>query len=293
MVVPIVNNNLHEINFLKNHPLGPRLSSREIAANLELSEIEIDALLKSCVENDYGGCEQELNWLQNHPLGPKYSGNCGSSVKIALGIAWNFVIIIAIYVCDQLPLIQDIFKILLDYYTQMVDIVSEYVSESHDEAKYGDTVYLNNNSYYNLINDSSFDDTQLMNTTGEAWITADLSGLSDSDYVDEISLWKAEFLEIFALPEIVHELYDNTMTHEMHQMNMVLASLETHLANGYHNGTAESVLMIRAKHYREWFIKVFPVAIDDFLLNMVYTTDLTFARHIDMMNLALRTKYSQ
>lgn len=293
MVVPISHNNLHEINFLKNHPLGPRLTIGEIADYLKLPEIEIDVLLKHCVLNDYGGCDQELDWLQTHPLGPKYIDNCSSSVKIACSIVWNFLIIIAYRICDQLPLIQQIFHTLSIFYTRIVDIVSEYVSDGSVEDKHDDSMAFSGSAIYNLSSDSPFSDAQLANLTSEAWITADLSGFEDSGYVNQITVWRAEFLDIFPMPEIVHELYDGTMTSEKHQMNMILATLEEHLANGYQNETAASVLMIRAKHYREWFCKLFPVAFDEYLLNLIYTPELTFERHIDMMKLALRTKYSQ
>lgn len=293
MVVPIVHKSLHEVNFLKNHPLGPHLSVRDIAAYLEAPEVEIESMLRNYTTDDYGGCDQELYWLQNHPLGPKISDNCGSTAKIALRIVWNFFVIVAIKMCDQLPMIKEIFNTIAHSYTRIVDVVSDYASEGYVETKYDESMLYNTDGYYNITNDSSFDESQFLNFTGDAWTTADLSGLDDIHYMDEILVWRNEFLNIFPMPEIVHELYDCTMTSEKHQLNMVLASLETHLACGNYSETATSVLLIRAKHYREWFVKVFPVVMDEFMLNMVYTTELTFDRHIDMMKMALRTKYLQ
>lgn len=299
MVVLLEENNSSEINFLKNHPLGPRMSNREIAAYLKYSESDVERALKNCEQNDFGGSEQELYWLQNHPLGPKYTDDCRSAVKIAFNIVYNFIVLMAIRICEQMPLAQEIFNTISNYYLQIVDVVSDYASDEYDTIKHDNSTmasYYNSDEYFNNItNDLSNNESHMWNVTaGDAWQTADLNDLEvEYQHEDEITMWKNEFLEVFPVPEIVHEMYDANITSEKHQMNMILASMETHLTNGYQNETPTSVMLIRAKHYRQCFVQMFPVTMDDFLLDMVYTTELTFERHIDMLRLALRAKYSR
>lgn len=290
MVVPIQNKNKHEINFLMNHPLGPKLGMADIAYYFKMSENDVDAALEACDPNDYGGSTQEINWIQNHPMGPKFTDECISSVKIAFYIVFNFFVILTIRICDQLPLLQKICRAFANYYLKIVDYVSEYVSDSYIDDMQYENIFIDNSDHYNITNDTTINDTIYSSATNDSWITtANLNGSVD----DEINEWKKDFSDIFPIPDIVNELYDDSMTIEKHQMNMMLATLEIHLtSNNYQIAISDSVLIIRAKHYRQSFEKVFPVTVDDFLLNLVYTSELTLDRHIDMMKLAIRTKYA-
>lgn len=294
MVVPIQIKNKHEINFLKNHPLGPKLGLADIGDYLKMSEMDVDAALEACDPNDYGGSAQEVVWIQNHPLGPQFTDECISSVKIALYIVYNFFVILAIRICDQLPLLQQVFHVVAKYYLKIVDYVSEHVSDSYIDDMQYEIYNMDSTDYYNITNDTTINESAYSSATNDSWITADLNVQpDDGSFYDEINVWKKDFLDIFPIPDIVNELYDDSMTVEKHQMNMILGSLEAHLAgDNYQIVTSESVLTIRAKHYRQSFEKVFPVTVDDFLLNMVYTSELTLDRHIDMMKLAIRTKYA-
>lgn len=289
MVIPILHPNLYEINFLRNHPLGPKLSLQDIAIHLKMSEREIEEILNTYDNKDYGSPAAEIRFLETHPLGPKYSTMC--SPKIGFNIIVNFFVIAAYRVFDQIPLLQKLLHSVTNYFTEVTDAISTFMTESANDEK-NTSVYLEDSVQNTSIDVGNVSFVSTQNMTEDAWTSLDMTSMTDDGILEQIAMWKKEFLDIFPVQDVVDELYDSTMTVENHQMNMILAGLEAHLAAGnYQLSTSASILNIRAKHYRGWFVKVFPVHADDFLMNMVYNSELTLERHINMMRLAIRTKY--
>lgn len=284
MVIPIAIHYMHEINFLSRHHLGPKMTIAEISVYLKIAEIDIETALNASNKYDFGGSQRELNFLQHHPLGPKYT--VWNSVKVAVYVVLNFIELIILRICEQLPLIQGFLSAIVHYYGELADAVGDYMVDGSDSS----INYSFDTSAYDISSDSF---NESLNTTNETWLTADTSSFN-SEHVNEITMWKREFMEIFPIPDIVDELYDHTMSAEKHSMNMVLTSLESHIPfDNCQFTVAPSVLLIRAQHYRDCFVKVFPVEINEFLLNTVYTMDLTLDHHIEMMQMAIRTKYAR
>lgn len=255
MVIPILHPNLYEINFLRNHPLGPKLSLQDIAIHLKMSEREIEEILNTYDNKDYGSPAAEIRFLETHPLGPKYSTMC--SPKIGFNIIVNFFVIAAYRVFDQIPLLQKLLHSVTNYFSEVADAISTFMTESTNDEK-NTSVYLEDSVQNTSIDVGNVSFVSTQNMTEDAWTSLDMTSMTDDGILEQIAMWKKEFLDIFPVQDVVDELYDSTMTVENHQMNMILAGLEAHLAAGnYQLSTSASILNIRAKHYRGWFVKVF------------------------------------
>lgn len=268
MVIPVDHYSFAEINFLKNHPFGPSLSVTEIAKYLGIPEKHVQVVLQDGEGADYGGYTQEISFLFNHPLCTTYSSVLNSTKK-GVYLILSFL----------LWLIFRIGKFLLTLLYRALKTTGRCYLEMSIEA--ADFMCGGLSKFFGLKTGGSDID--------ESWFESDSAEFQGYNDPEDIARWKAEFAEIFPESDIVEEIYDYAMTIEKHRINMILINLDCRFTQPFER--PETISYIRAKYYRDWFVKVFPVQMDDFLLDMVYTAELTLEQHVAMMRLAIRTKY--